>query len=92
MTFSFYVGKARGIKEEEMYRVNCVRRNTFLNIYNQLQRKDGWKLLVMQLKESMGRRESVHPCKRFIALRECQKYDSTFSTYLKGTSKYILTW
>jgi len=89
ITFSFNVGRSRGVKEEETYRENCVRRNTFLNISNQLQRKDGWRLLVMQLKERMGRRDSEHPDKGLIPLREFQKYDSTFSTYLTGTIKYI---
>ena len=91
ITFSFNLGKSRGVKEEEKYRENCVRRNTFLNISNQLQRKDGWRLLVMQLKERMGRRDSEHPDKGHIPLREFQKYDSTFSTYLTGTIKNITT-
>ena len=43
----------------------------------------------MQLKERMGRRETEHPDKGLIPLREFQKYDSTFSTYLRGTIKYI---
>jgi len=43
----------------------------------------------MQLKERMGRRDSEHPDKGLIPLREFQKYDSTFSTYLTGTIKYI---
>ena len=89
----FNVGRSRGVREDEKYREkyreNGVRRNTFLNIFNQLQRKDGWRLLVMQLKERMGRRETEHPDKGLIPLREFQKYDSTFSTYLRGTIKYI---
>ena len=75
---------------EEKYRVNCVRRNTFLNICNQLQRRDGWKLLVMQLKERMGRRESDYTTKGAIPLREFQKYDSAFSTSLRGAHFYIM--
>ena len=85
----FNVGRSRGVQEDEKYREkyreNCVRRNTFLNISNQLQRKDGWKLLVMQLKERMGRRDSEYPDKGLIPLREFQKYDSTFSAHLTGT-------
>ena len=81
-------GKSRGIKEEEKYRENCVRRNTFLNIANQLERKDGWKLLVMQLKERLGRREYDDSLKGLVPLREFQKYDSAFSTYLRGTYNY----
>ncbi|KAL9962836.1 hypothetical protein ACROYT_G031981 [Oculina patagonica] len=89
------VGKSRGVKEEEKYRENCVRRNTFLNICNQLQRKDGWRLLVMQLKERMGRRESDDTSKGVIPLREFQKYDSAFSANFKdgaiSTTTYSCT-
>ena len=84
-------GKSRGIKDQQKYLVNCVRRNTFQNIAHQLNRGDGWKLLVMQLKERMSRRENDDVFKGLVPLREFQKYDSTFSTYLKGNrrSKYI---
>ena len=81
-------GKFRGIKDDQKYLKNCVRRNTFQNIANQLNRGDGWKLLVMQLKERMSRRENDDVCKELVPLREFQKYDSTFSTYLKGNRRY----
>jgi len=87
--FSVNVGKSKGAKEE--YRENCVRRNAFLNVSNQLQNKDGWKLLVMQLKENMARQETERPGSKIIRLREFQKYDSTLSAYLTGTSKYKLS-
>ena len=81
-------GKSRGIKGDQKYLKNCVRRNTFQNIANQLNRGDGWKLLVMQLKERMSRRENDDVFKELVPLREFQKYDSTFSTYLKGNRRY----
>ena len=81
-------GKSRGIKDDQKYLKNCVRRNTFQNIANQLNRGDGWKLLVMQLKERMSRRENDDVFKELVPLREFQKYDSTFSTYLKGNRRY----
>ena len=81
-------GKSRGIKDDQKYLKNCVRRNTFQNIANQLNRGDGWKLLVMQLKERMSRRENDDEFKGLVPLREFQKYDSTFSTYLKGNRRY----
>ena len=65
--------------------MNCVRRNTFLNVASQLKRKDGWKLLVLQLKERMNRRESEDPCAP-ITLKEFQKYDSAFPTYRQGNT------
>ena len=80
-------GKSRGIKDQQKYLVNCVRRNTFQNIAHQLNRGDGWKLLVMQLKERMSRRENDDEFKGLVPLREFQKYDSTFSTYLKGNRR-----
>ena len=43
----------------------------------------------MQLKERMGRRDSEHPDKGLVPLREFQKYDSTFSAYLTGALGYI---
>ncbi|CAH3168941.1 unnamed protein product, partial [Porites lobata] len=79
------VGKSRGIKDQQKYLVNCVRRNTFQNIAHQLNRGDGWKLLVMQLKERMSRRENDDEFKGLVPLREFQKYDSTFSAHLKGS-------
>ena len=82
--FFVHLGKARGKGGEAGLRENCARRNTFLNIAGQLQRRDGWKLLVIQLRERMGRREKDTLSKRDIPLREFQKYDSTFSTYLTG--------
>ena len=81
-------GKSRGIKDDQKYLKNCVRKNTFQNIANQLNRGDGWKLLVMQLKERMSRRENDDVFKELVPLREFQKYDSTFSTYLKGNRRY----
>ena len=81
-------GKSRGIKDEQKYLENCVRRNTFQNIAQQLNRGDGWKLLVMQLKERMSRRENDDVFKGLVPLREFQKYDSTFSAYLKGNRRY----
>lgn len=84
-----FVGKSRDIKEEERYRENCVRRNTFLNVSYQLQRKGGWRLLVMQLKERLGRRECDEKLKGLVPLKEFQKYDSSFPTYLKGISTCI---
>lgn len=80
-------GKSRRIKDELKYIENCVRRNTFLNIAHQLNRGNGWKLLVTQLKEQrerMSRRENDDMFKGLVPLREFQKYDSTFSAYLKG--------
>lgn len=68
-----------------------MRRNAFLNVSNQLQNKDGWKLLVMQLKENMARQETERPGEEIIRLREFQKYDSALSGYLTGTSKYKVT-
>lgn len=82
--FFIHLGKARGKGGEAGLRENCARRNTFLNIAGQLQRRDGWKLLVIQLRERMGRREKDTLSKRDIPLREFQKYDSTFPTYLTG--------
>ena len=84
----YHKGKSRGIKDQQKYLVNCVRRNTFQNIAHQLNRGDGWKLLVMQLKERMSRRENDDVFKELVPLREFQKYDSTFSTYLKGNRRY----
>ena len=81
-------GKSRGIKDDQKYLKNCVRRNTFQNIANQLNRGDGWKLLVMQLKERMSRRENDDEFKGLVPLREFQKYDSTFSAHLKGNRRY----
>ena len=81
-------GKSRGIKGDQKYLKNCVRRNTFQNIANQLNRGDGWKLLVMQLKERMSRRENDDEFKGLVPLREFQKYDSTFSAHLKGNRRY----
>ena len=81
-------GKSRGIKDDQKYLKNCVRKNTFQNIANQLNRGDGWKLLVMQLKERMSRRENDDVFKELVPLREFQKYDSTFSSYLKGNRRY----
>ena len=81
-------GKSRGIKDQQKYLVNCVRRNTFQNIAHQLNRGDGWKLLVMKLKERMSRRENDDVFKGLVPLREFQKYDSAFSTYLKGNRRY----
>ena len=42
----------------------------------------------MQLKERMSRRENDDVFKELVPLREFQKYDSTFSTYLKGNRRY----
>ena len=81
-------GKSRGIKDEQKFLENCVRRNTFQNIAHQLNRGDGWKLLVMQLKERMSRRENDDVFKGLVPLREFQKYDSTFSAHLKGNRRY----
>ena len=81
------LGKSRGTKDEE-YRENCVRRNTFLNVASQLNKTTDWKLLVMQLKERMARRDCDNTFKGEIPLREFQKYDSTFPTYLKGKWQY----
>lgn len=83
-----HVGKSRGIKDEQKYLENSVRRNTFQNIAYQLNRGDGWKLLVRQLKERKSRRENDDVFKRLVPLREFQKYDSTFSAYLKGNRWY----
>ncbi|XP_068704726.1 ankyrin repeat domain-containing protein 60-like [Montipora foliosa] len=79
------IGKAKGIQEEDKYRENCVRRNTFLNVAQQLTRKDGWRMLVTQLKERLGRQGLDDSMRGRVPLREFQKYDSAFPAYLKGS-------
>ena len=56
-----------------------------MNVASQLERKDGWRLLAMQLKERMAKRDSNEPEKGVVPLREFQKYDSALATYLTGT-------
>jgi len=77
------VGKSRGISDDENGE-NCVRRSTIFNISQQLGRKDGWRMLVTQLQERLGRRDCDDPMKGLVPLREFQKFDSAFPAYLKG--------
>ena len=76
-------GKSRGISDDENGE-NCVRRSTIFNISQQLGRKDGWRMLVTQLQERLGRRDCDDPMKGLVPLREFQKFDSAFPAYLKG--------
>lgn len=59
---------------------------------SQLERKDGWRLLTMQLKERMAKRDSNDAEKGAVPLREFQKYDSAFATYLTGTWNSFCVW
>ena len=76
-------GKSRGISDDENSE-NCVRRSTIFNISQQLEGKDGWRMLVKQLQERLGRRDCDDPMKGLVPLREFQKFDSAFPAYLKG--------
>ena len=76
-------GKSRGISNEENGE-NCTRRNTIFNISQELGKKDGWRMLVTQLQERLGRRDCDDSMKGLVPLREFQKFDSAFPAYLKG--------
>ena len=75
--------KSGGISDEENGE-NCTRRNTIFNISQELGKKDGWRMLVTQLQERLGRRHCDDSMKGLVPLREFQKFDSVFPAYLKG--------